>query len=111
MRLKELKSSPKPSKLAPETPKKGPQSMTNEVWKPSWSDLWAKLEPGQTHAKENLDLWLHFGGQNPLKINIFGHRFLDAFLNGILMVLGCFWTSFWRCLGGQMDAKMEKAET
>ena len=26
---------------------------------------------------------LHFGGQNQLKINIFKHRFLDAFLGGV----------------------------
>ena len=36
--------------------------MKNEVWKPSWSDLWAKLEPGQVRPKENLDFWLHIGG-------------------------------------------------
>ena len=84
--------------------------MKNEVWKPSWSDLWAKLEPGQTRPKKNIDFWVHFGDQNQLKINIFRYRFLDALLGGILMVLGCFWKSFLRLLGGQMEPKTEKAE-
>ena len=53
---------------------------------------------------------LHFGGQNPLKIISFRHRFLDAFLGGIVDGFGRFFGSFWMLLGGQMEPKTEKAE-
>ena len=62
--------------------------MKNEVWKPSWSDLWAKSVPTTTQRRPNDDFGLHFGDQNPLKIVIFRHRFLDAFLGGIFNGFG-----------------------
>ena len=75
----------------PNNTKKGSKSMTNEVWKPSWSDLWAKLEPGRRNPRKILAFWLHFGDQNQLKIMIFRHQILDAFLscmfNGFGMLL------------------------
>ena len=84
--------------------------MKNEVWKPSWSDLWTKVGSRAPGPREALGFWSHFGCQNQLKITIFRHRFLDAFLVGIFDGFGRFWGSFWRLLGGQMEPKTEKAE-
>jgi len=62
----------KGTKISSKSIKKETKIMKDEVWKLSWSDLWAKLGPGQTLHKRNGVFGVHFGSQNPLKTVIFG---------------------------------------